>query len=178
LCSIAYFFVSAWVLKPPPIPIPAPQGQVDVLAKPLADPMLERFREHVVRLRANGDINRQLLAVVTTWTPRVVVALVPVFALLLMAFFRGRLYVEHLIFALHVHAFAFTLGALSLLTRSGAVGWALLLAIALWIAIALKNVYEQSWARTLWKGLAVGVLYLSLQLLVACALTMIWIFFF
>lgn len=39
--------------------------------------------------------------------PRLMFVLLPIFALLLAALYRSRLYAEHLVFALHYHAFAF-----------------------------------------------------------------------
>ena len=49
--------------------------------------------------------------------PRLMFLLLPVFALLLKAFFRDRLYFDHLIFSLHLHSAAFVISA-----RLGCVG--------------------------------------------------------
>ncbi len=80
--------------------------------------------------------------------------LLPAFALLLkLTYFRTkRLYVTHLIFALHTHAFVFLLLTLTLLLPAAAHGSALGIASLLTIAYlfaALKTVYGQNWGRTL-----------------------------
>lgn len=86
--------------------------------------------------------------------PRMMFVLLPAFALLLRATYwrTKRLYVSHLIFALHTHAFVFLLltGVLLLpsATQGPAAGIALLLTTA-YLYAALKVVYGQGWGRTL-----------------------------
>ncbi len=109
--------------------------------------------------------------------PQVLFALLPVFALLLKVFyvFKRRLYMEHLIVAMHSHAFimlsVLVLVALALL-RSWlaphaawigglfgllqAAGWIWLLA---YLLIMQKRVYRQGWFMTWLKYLGVGLCY-------------------
>lgn len=109
--------------------------------------------------------------------PQAMVVMVPLFALLLKLFyvFRRRLYMEHLIVALHSHAFLFL--ALLLATLLGMfagwlrphAGWAgrgvdyLQTAILLWMPAYLlmmqKRVYRQGWPMTLLKYWCVGWCY-------------------
>jgi hypothetical protein len=89
--------------------------------------------------------------------PYLMFLLVPTFALLLKGLYlrRGRLYLEHLIFALHVHALAFIAFALS--AGLGALGVAPSLHLDWWLALspfaylflAMRHVYGQSWLSTL-----------------------------
>nr|MBP6534298.1 hypothetical protein [Arenimonas sp.] len=102
--------------------------------------------------------------------------LLPIFALLLkLAYvFRGRLYMEHLIVALHNHAFLLSsLSLLAVLTEMSAwttalPGWEsalglatglLLIWIPLYFLLSLKYIYGQSWKMTLFKFLLIGLSY-------------------
>ncbi|MEL7362414.1 MAG: hypothetical protein AAFN13_10100, partial [Bacteroidota bacterium] len=87
-----------------------------------------------------------------------------VFALLLKVVYlrRNWYYGEHLVFALHVHAFAFgvfTLLALGAMTPLG--GWSLwlLVLVPLYVYLAQKHVYQQGWVKTALKGYALSMLY-------------------
>ena len=108
---------------------------------------------------------------------QVLFVLMPLFALLLKIFylFKRRLYMEHLIVALHSHAFVFL--SMLLLTLAGlARGWAATSAPALapllrlamigmfcWLPIYLflmqKKVYRQGWFFTTVKYGAIGICY-------------------
>jgi len=86
--------------------------------------------------------------------PRMMFVLLPAFAFLLkITYWRTkRLYVTHLIFALHTHAFVFLLLTALLLLRL--IGGNFPMVIALLITViylfaALKTVYGQNWGRTL-----------------------------
>ena len=84
--------------------------------------------------------------------PYLMFLLVPTFALLLKGLYlrRKRLYLEHLIFALHVHALAFIAFAMS--AGVGALNWGSSLHLDWWMAlapfgylfVALRRVYGQS----------------------------------
>jgi hypothetical protein len=109
--------------------------------------------------------------------PQVLFLLMPLFALLLKLFyiFKRRLYMEHLIVALHSHSFIFL--AMLLLTvlgllrswAEGAAPWlASLLGVVVfclgwWLPIYLlimqKRVYRQGWILTVLKYLSIGLCY-------------------
>lgn len=109
--------------------------------------------------------------------PPVLFVLMPVFALLLKTFylFHGRLYMEHLVVALHAHSFlglavlmGFALNGLHALASGGiwlldvGLGW-LAAAAWWWIPIHLylmqRNVYQQGWGFTLLKFFLIGLCY-------------------
>jgi hypothetical protein len=114
--------------------------------------------------------------------PQTMFIMVPVFALVLKLFyvFRRRLYVEHLIVALHSHAFLFL--SLMLLTLLGfarnalaphlgfAGGVISLVEFAVWIwmpvylLIMQKRVYRQGWGMTILKYWLIGSVYFWLLL--------------
>ena len=93
--------------------------------------------------------------------PTVIFLLLPVFALLMKLLYvrRGWYYAEHLVFALHTHAFAFVVFSVValLIWASGGADWAgaasavLLSTIPIYFIIAQKRVYAQGWIKTLVK---------------------------
>ncbi|GLQ99572.1 DUF3667 domain-containing protein [Dyella mobilis] len=109
--------------------------------------------------------------------PGTMLVLIPTFALLLTLFyiFKRRLYMEHLIVALHSHAFIFL--SLLLITVAGMLsGWvrphaawagsilgAVEFGLALWVPIYLlvmqKRIYRQGWAMTAVKFWVIGWCY-------------------
>lgn len=92
--------------------------------------------------------------------PYLMFLLVPTFALLLKGLYlrRKRLYLEHLIFALHVHALAFIAFAAS--AGIGALGWGTSVHLDWWMGVvpfgylffALRRVYGQSPGVTILKA--------------------------
>lgn len=101
-----------------------------------------------------------------TSMPRVLFALVPVFAAIVGLFFRRRKYPEHLYFGLHLHAFIFaalTVTALAKFTYVVPLAGIVSAIMALWIVTygvrALRHVYRESLARTMAKAAGIGVLY-------------------
>lgn len=115
------------------------------------------------------DAFRALVSRAVSHLPLVMFLLVPVFAFLLKVLFVRTqwYYVEHLIFALHLHAHAFVvLTAASLLAGYfDGKTWATVLAVALlawppaYFLVALKHVYRRSWSRTLSKAWIIGLVY-------------------
>ncbi len=109
--------------------------------------------------------------------PKAMFILLPLFALLLKLLYvrRRRYYGEHLVFALHTHAFAFIVfAALAVLQAvTGEVdsltGWTrvvvgslvllLLVSVPGYVLVALRRVYGQGWVRTTLKGAALTLSY-------------------
>jgi hypothetical protein len=111
--------------------------------------------------RLNRDVRKTL--------PRLMFVLIPLFALVLKGLYArsGRLYMEHFVFALHLHTFAFLLFAVGMLvglvagTRAGDVfeGVAMLL-VAVYLFKAMRRVYAQTVPKTLLKLVGLGFGYL------------------
>ncbi len=133
-----------------------------------------RAERNVQRLREDPDLLKDsLLGAV----PSTLFVLLPLFALMLkLAYlFKRRLYMEHLIVALHSHAFAclglllvFVVMALERWLAPGGGGAAIafdLVEAALWIWMPLylllmqKRVYGQGWFPTLLKFAVIGLCY-------------------
>jgi len=97
--------------------------------------------------------------------PRVLFALVPVFALIVGVFYRQRHYPEHLYFGLHLHAFLFfalTLAAVSKLAGSmisSVVGVGVFAWIVYYGVQSLRRVYGGSVPATLLKSIGISLLY-------------------
>lgn len=112
--------------------------------------------------------------------PPATFVLMPLFALLLkfMYLFKRRLYMEHLLTALHSHAFIFlSLLAISLLliaqsalaatrpwlnTTLDWIIWAMGWWIPVYLLIAQKRIYRQNWFATVFKFCVIGTAYMVL----------------
>jgi hypothetical protein len=100
------------------------------------------------------------------YLPRMMFLLLPLFALILKLLYVRRrwYYAEHFIFALHVHAFFFAVFLLLLVLPGGTVlTRVLMLWGLLYLFIAMRHVYRQSWLKT-------GLKYLTLTAVYSVAL--------
>jgi hypothetical protein len=97
--------------------------------------------------------------------------LVPAFALLLKGLYvrSGRLYMEHLIFALHAHVVFFlmliVIVVIALLGAGNSLGYvqgALFWGAGLHFFLALRRTYQQGWIKTFLKGIGLLLAYLTL----------------
>jgi hypothetical protein len=163
LCSFTYFFVAALVVPPVGnVQIKADMRDVGLEQMPPPKNALERkIRQRLGALEKLDpkETSRRAREALIANTPKVMVVLVPLFALLVQMLFWRHFFVEHLVFALHAHAFSYLLMTIALLTRSDALGSLALLLSVVWVLIALKNVYAQSWGRVIWKTLVLSMLY-------------------
>lgn len=88
--------------------------------------------------------------------PKMMFILLPLFALWMKILYRKRYYADHAIFALHVHCFAYVVLLIAMLLNNMFAEddtytlWGLLL-IAIYIWLALKNTYQQSYRRSFLK---------------------------
>ncbi|MHB8570379.1 MAG: DUF3667 domain-containing protein [Metallibacterium sp.] len=137
----------------------------------LSDHLRQGFQEDF----SSANAARRVLYAVLHQLPLTMLVLMPLFALLLKLFFPRRLYMEHLLVALHSHAFVFLdliliviLGQLASWSASvgplaTALGW-MSVAAGWWIPIYLllmqKGVYQQRWPVAAVSYLGIGVLYI------------------
>jgi hypothetical protein len=103
----------------------------------------------------------------TTWIPRILFLLMPLYALWLALFYirqRKKFYfVDHLIFSLTIHTFGFVL----LLAAAGAaqilpgetVAWGVPIVGGIYTLIATRNFYRQNWFWTAVKFASVSIFY-------------------
>ncbi len=178
---------------PPPDPENDEEGQISFDGKPwdpTAHPikvswlpdfanaklndMAARAKENIIEARKDP---RKLIEAVFSRLPWTLGILMPVFAVLLkiVYIFKRRLYMEHLMVALHSHAFIF-MSLLLLAIVSLLRGWAStsapyaepLLSLArnaiwIWLPVYLflmqKRVYKQGWIMTFIKYSVIGICY-------------------
>lgn len=113
----------------------------------------------------------------TEWIPRLLFVLLPLFAILLAAFYwrqRKRFYfVDHLVFSLNMHSFAFVTvlvaAGLAQIMSGEIVGWIVLAVIGIYQLLAMRKFYAQSWFWTVSKFLAVSFVYTVFFLVPALA---------
>jgi hypothetical protein len=104
------------------------------------------------------------------YVPRLMFVLLPVFALLLKAAFRRRLYFDHLIHALHLHSAAYIVLALMLPLEESAdrLGPATVVQVVLFAYLlasfvaSLRHVYRVGWPAAAGKALGVLLVYMVL----------------
>ncbi|MCF7823455.1 MAG: DUF3667 domain-containing protein [Candidatus Marinimicrobia bacterium] len=106
--------------------------------------------------------------------------LLPVAALQLKLLYwrRRKLYIEHLIFSLHVHAFIFSLLILTVILDYKPVMWTVILASLIYLYLSMKNYYEQSYMKTFSKmflllfsyGLTTGLVMVLTLVITAIAM--------
>lgn len=105
--------------------------------------------------------------------------LMPLFAAVLKLFYlrRKKFYIEHLVFSFHLHSFSFFIFTLSSLYENKWLDTAAFLLIAIYLFVAMRKVYKQSWWKTALKYFSALLSYLLC--LVVCMLgTMVFTFLF
>jgi hypothetical protein len=133
-----------------------------------------RIEERV--LRQPGELERRYSSLPTELVSHLSTAvflLLPLFAFYLqLAYFR-RAYGEHFLFALHVHSFWFLVLMVLLLPTPGWIRLPLAGYLFVYSVMALHAVYRSPWWKTVLKGLAIGVAYIT-SLIMATSLVAIW----
>jgi hypothetical protein len=129
----------------------------------------QRIEEKIGR---NGDKGKFFLHSIMENLPYMMLACIPIFAFLLkiLYFFRRIFYIDHLIYALHIHSFAY-----SVTLAIGAIGYALgrwlpgietlvllilIATAAIQILLSIRRVYRQGWLMTILKFFLGGFAYL------------------
>jgi hypothetical protein len=107
------------------------------------------------------DAIREVLRDLLEYAPHMVFLLLPLFALILKLLYirRDRYYAEHFVFALHVHAFVFTMFTVMFILPWDWMNGLLLLWIVVYVWLALRHVYRQGWVRTTLKWWTLGGTY-------------------
>jgi len=159
-----------WDAKKNPVHL----GWLPAFANDRLNAAIGRIKENLPRIRKDP---KPFLLGAFGMLAQVLFVLMPLFALLLKVFyiFKRRLYMEHLIVALHSHAFVFlsmlllTLAALARAWANDAAPWLApplrwaIIAMICWLPLYLflmqKRVYRQGWLLTTLKFGVIGVCY-------------------
>ena len=159
-----------------------PLGAADVKVNPEVQQRLDRVRGEMHKDKQDSGLfyrglNNTMTKLQTdpaalneplmTWIPRILFVLLPVFALLLALFYRGLrrdyLFVDHLVFSLTLHSFAFVvLIAAACASQVMADGWLVALTVlllSLYFVLSLKRFYRQGWVRTGLKFAGIAFIY-------------------
>lgn len=140
------------------------------------DWLTRQARRIVTNAQHVDDDPNRFLAQVFSQAPQVLFVILPLFALMLKFFyvFKRRLYMEHLIVALHSHSFLclsiLLLAGISALMGAATAGtfWlsslgfakvVILWWIPIYLLIAQKRIYRQGWPMTLLKFGMIGIAY-------------------
>jgi hypothetical protein len=115
-----------------------------------------------------------------TIMPRVFFGMLPVFAAIVWMFYRRRRFPAALVFATHVHAFAFlafTFSEAAKFTQSrvtaAVVGVSLMVGFAVYILRSFKVVFGESWPRTVAKSAGVAFFY-AMAAVPAYVIILVW----
>jgi hypothetical protein len=115
-----------------------------------------------------------------TIMPRVFFGLLPVFAGIVALFYRRRRFATSLVFAVHLHAFAFLIFSVSEAAKFsrmpvviGAVGVSVAIAFTWYVLTALRAVFGGRWPITIAKAAGIGFAY-SLAAVPAFLIVLIW----
>lgn len=130
----------------------------DIASAPrVVRPILQRAMDDPIAFRAG------LYALL----PRVIFVLVPLLAVVIGWFYRGRHYPEHLYFAIHLASYVFLVLTVAELAKftymtliSAIVGIAAQCSIPIYAFRALRRVYGGSAGQTLAREIGIGVAYL------------------
>jgi hypothetical protein len=156
--------------RPPTPPPPAARNWFNGRANTgdaVIDSIVNARLDHFRRMEPS-EAARQVISGFLGRVPQMMFVLLPIFAGMLMVLYAGsgRFYVEHFVFALHVHASAFVIYLAMIATvRLPAAGAVLLCWLMLYVYLAMKKVYRQGWVVTGIKYGVLGVAYLCLLML-------------
>lgn len=119
-----------------------------------------RMEENVVKLREDP---RALSEAIVDYVPQMMFLLLPLFALLIQFtyLFSGFHYLQHLVFALHFHSFAYLVYLITMAieyTGVHADGW-ILLALLVYLPLGLKRTYSSGWRGAIGKSLFIAFAY-------------------
>ncbi len=133
------------------------------------DPATNERLEHILRRKSAQTVRNpwEFVGSMIDRGPYVMFLMLPIFAFLLKLLYirRGRLFVEHMIFSLHVHAHAFFAFTVGILMGESDIGWVNTAAVfvelspLLYVVLAMQHVYEQGMIRTGLKAFLLFVLY-------------------
>ena len=130
----------------------------------LGSRILKVTRQTTTELAANPAA---LNGALSSWIPRALFLLLPLFALLMAAFYwRQRkkfFFVDHLVFSLGFHTFGFALllvaAGLAQVMSDGVVAWLVIGALGLYLLLAMRRFYQQNWFWTGAKFITVSAIY-------------------
>jgi len=109
----------------------------------------------------------------TEYYPRLMIVLLPIYALFLQLLFRGTFYISNLIFAIHIHCISYLTFMIMFPLEAYeyihpiliAMQFPLFFYVLIYIALAMKNYYVQSWPKIAIKLITITLSYMMLLVL-------------
>ncbi|PYK71517.1 MAG: hypothetical protein DME44_07645, partial [Verrucomicrobia bacterium] len=175
------------IASPPPVASPSPSGDFGPLVqfdKPPSD-KFEKWLEQRAKEKMGEHGSKMALFIATLFSnlPYMMLCCIPLFAFVLKVLYVRKhiFYIDHLVYALHIHSFAYLAIMLIVLITIGLnrsipgtfAGWiiaALWIAFATQIFLSIRRVYRQGWFFTVFKFFLGGFGYF-IVLTVALAVT-------
>jgi len=175
------------IASPPPVASPSPSGDFGPLVqfdKPPSD-KFEKWLEQRAKEKMGEHGSKMALFIATLFSnlPYMMLCCIPLFAFVLKVLYVRKhiFYIDHLVYALHIHSFAYLAIMLIVLITIGLnrsipgtfAGWiiaALWIAFATQIFLSIRRVYRQGWFFTVFKFFLGGFAYF-IVLTVALAVT-------
>jgi hypothetical protein len=123
------------------------------------------------KIGEDGSRAKLFLETLRSNIPAMMLCCIPLFALILKVLYirKGRFYVEHLVYALHIHTFLYVsviITSLAVMAANRTVpalsGWItglMVAAIVVQIFLSIRRVYRQGWFMTMIKFLVGGFVY-------------------
>ena len=137
------------------------------------------------KIGEGGERAKLFMETVRSNIPVMMLCCIPLFAFILKLLYIGqrRYYVEHLVYALHIHSFLYVTVIITSLASMGAnktlpalSGWIIGLmtcAIVVQIFLSIRRVYRQGWFFSLLKFLFGGLIYFIILVLAVAATTFV-----
>ena len=142
---------------------------VKFAGKDTADTWFEKYLEKKGRYMASLGQEGALLYLkeLINQIPKVMFLLLPIFALLLkLIYVRKKIfYVNHLIFALHIHTVIFLFLILTVLLSYWYIILSVILGLIYYVYKAFRNVYQQSRIKTLFKLMLLSGMYFFVMMI-------------
>jgi hypothetical protein len=166
--------------SPTPSPRTTPENQIIQFSDDgnKAKSPMENSMETLVKekIGEHGEKAKLFLETLRGNIPTMMLCCIPLFALILKVLYirKGRFYVEHLIYALHIHTFAYVGVVVITLIGMGLAHWSdtaraivcTFLGITLFVQVflSIRRVYRQGWFFTTFKFLVGGIAYFVILL--------------
>jgi hypothetical protein len=184
---------TAPVIDQPPVPpitvAPTPKAPIHFSVGPPGEKKsaFALWLEKQVKEKIGEDGARAKLFLETLRSniPAMMLCCIPLFAFILKILYirKGRFYVEHLVYALHIHTFLYVAVIITSLAVMGAnrtvpalAGWItglLVCAIVVQIFLSIRRVYKQGWFMTMVKFLFGGFVYFVILVLAVGATALV-----
>lgn len=129
------------------------------------------------KIGEGGTKSKLFLETLRSNIPTMMLCCIPLFAFILKVLYarQRRFYVEHLIYALHIHTFAYVAVVVVTLLAMAAAGWlpgaqgliigVLITAAAAQVFLSIRRVYRQGWFLSTFKFLIGGIAYFVVLIL-------------